>query len=66
MIRRSEKIKEGEYMNFEEMKKVIIGIMNEEKHLKERLEEIQDFKLKVILILADPERAKELIGDIYE
>ena len=66
MIRRSEKIKEGEYMNFQEMKKIIIGIMREEKELKERLEEIQDFKLKAILILADSERAKELIGDIYE
>lgn len=51
---------------FIEIKDVLLRVNIEEKRLKARLKEIQDFKMNALLILSNPKMYNELRGNENE
>jgi translation initiation factor IF-3 len=51
---------------FIEIKDVLLRVNLEEKRLKARLKEIQDFKMNALLILSNPKMYNELRGNENE
>jgi len=55
-----------EKKEYKEIKKILTKVNMEEKQLKARLKEIQDFKMNALLILANPELYNEMRGNENE
>lgn len=54
---------DNEKKEYKEVKDMLLRVNMEEKQLKAKLKEIQDFKMNALLILANPELYNEMRGN---
>lgn len=57
---------DSEKKEYKEIKNILKKVNMEEKQLKARLKEIQDFKMNALLILANPELYNKMRGEDNE